>query len=206
MKVLDILERIEGRFKAVSDLDLDLSEYPIHKKVQSQVKTNKAMSDKHGEVFTPLWLVDEMLDRVPDDGWLDQDKITMDLCSGYGQFSIRMLRKKYSILGEGFNIKGFLRDTHNFNEIQLSSCFKLLYVFGTGINLFIGDSRQLTKLDESDKGILYYSEAEGKWVSITNKIKEIMPTRVKFSQERCDSFVQDLTKYLEATNEPIVVD
>ena len=132
------IERCEERFKEVTKLTGDLSVFPLTKETHLQVKTDKDKSDEFGEVFTPLWLVDEMLGRVSDFDWKLKKKTTMDLCAGYGQFTIRMLRKKYSLLGEDFNFKQFKNTTHYFNEFQLSSSFKLLHIFGRAINLFIG--------------------------------------------------------------------
>ena len=199
-KVGSIVELIEGRFKEVADLDLDLSVFPIPKEESSQVKTNKEKSKEHGEVFTPLWLVDHMLNKVSKSKWKDPDRVTMDMCSGYGQFSIRMIRKKFKMLGPDFDLKHFLKVTHNFSELQYSSCYKLLYIFGTGINLYIGDSMKLPELDEKDRGIMYYSEDAGKWISITNEVKAIMP-KGKYNPERCESFVKDLEQITGVTND-----
>ncbi len=195
----DIFRTMERRFKDVSDLDVNLSTFPITKDTASQVKTDKQKSKAHGEVFTPLWLVDEMIGRVSDYDWKNQNRTTMDMCAGYGQFTIRMMRKKFTVLGSNFKLKKFIKHTHNFNEIQLSSCYKLMYIFGRTINLFIGDSRKLTELDENDNGVLFYSETRKVWVNITEELKEIMPTG-KFTQDKCDSFVKDVEALMETKN------
>ncbi|MDD5651048.1 MAG: hypothetical protein PHF86_11635 [Candidatus Nanoarchaeia archaeon] len=188
------LEQIEQRFLEVSGLKLDLSQYPLQKSNEQQVVTNKEKSDKHGEVFTPLWLVDEMLERY--DAWEDQDKTTEDLCSGYGQFTIRMLRKKYSVLGESFDIDKFLGKTHLFSEIQPGSCFRLLYVFGTGIRLLMGDVMQRGNLpDEAEIGIWVLVGAE--WQDKTNKIRHLFKkhNRNRLIGENADSFERDVSKF-----------
>jgi len=168
------IEIIESRFLKSSGLNVDLSVYPLPKSDNHQVTTNKEKSDKHGEVFTPLWLVDEMLERY--DEWEDQEKTTHDLCAGYGQFSIRMLRKKYCVLGERFDLDKFLTETHLFSELQPNSCFHLLYTFGTDIRLLIGDIMQIGKLpDSAERGIWvgFENEEEKKydWYDKTEKIK-----------------------------------
>ena len=193
--VKEKLELIESKFLESTNLNIDLSIYPLIKNdEQHQVITNKEKSDKHGEVFTPLWLVDEMLERY--DCWEDQEKTTEDLCSGYGQFTIRMLRKKYAVLGEKFDIDKFLKETHLFSEIQPSSCFRLLYVFGTDIRLLMGDVMQRAKLsDEAETGICVLVGAE--WQDKTNKIKYLFKkyNRNRLIGENADSFERDVSRF-----------
>ncbi|MDD5650008.1 MAG: hypothetical protein PHF86_06280 [Candidatus Nanoarchaeia archaeon] len=200
------LEQIEQRFLEVSGLKLDLSQYPLSKSNEQQVITNKEKSDKHGEVFTPLWLVDEMLERY--DEWENQDKTTEDLCAGYGQFSVRMLRKKYSVLGERFEIDRFLSETHLFSEIQPGSCFRLLYIFGTGIRLLMGDVMQRGCLpDEAEIGIWVFVEDDwkekdkilvpGAWQDKTNKIKQLFKqnNKNKNISENADNFERYTSRF-----------
>lgn len=167
------IENIEKRFLEIAELEGDLSVYPLTQATHLQVKTNKEKSKEFSEVFTPLWLVDKMLDQT--EGWLDDKKTTLDLCSGYGQFTVRMIRKKqkcYSEIGQEFDLKKFLTKTHHFNELQLISCFKLVYIFGANINLYIGDSRKLPLLDSKDKGIFFFSETLDKWIDVKAKFLE----------------------------------
>ena len=89
---IKIVENVESRFKDVANLDGDFSLMPMPKEYHLQVTTNKAKSDTFGEVFTPIWLVDSMLERVSDYDWRNQNKVTLDLCAGYGQFTVRMIR------------------------------------------------------------------------------------------------------------------
>ena len=84
--------QVEKNYKAVVGIQDDLSIYPLRSKQVSNIATNKDKSKKHGEVFTPLWLVDGMINQArPKLG-----QITLDLCSGYGQFTIRHIRKRLS--------------------------------------------------------------------------------------------------------------
>lgn len=195
--VLQKIEEIESRFLEVSGLEIDLAKFPLIKNPKFelageyknyQVKTDKEKSDKHGEVFTPLWLVDEMLDWVDNRTWKDQDLTTEDLCAGLGQFSIRMLRKKYDLLGEDFLIDKFLEETHLFSEFQLESCKKLLYIFGD-IRLLIGDASQRGKLpEEAEKGVWVFNGEntflinEDTWDKIIKKeinVGEIFMSKMK---------------------------
>lgn len=161
----NILLKIEERFKEVSDLEGDLNCYYLTKENHLQVKTNKEKSDKHGEVFTPLWLVDKMLDQFKLSDWRRHNLTTFDLCSGYGQFTIRMLRRRYLYLqesGKSLNIPEVLSEYHLFAEIQPGSCFRLLYIFGNKIRLLIGDVSEMGSLpDNAEHGIWVYNK--GRW-------------------------------------------
>jgi len=169
--VLNVIERLEERFKLSTGLNIDLAQYPLNRNTNQQVPTDKGKSDMHGEVFTPLWLVDKMLDGIDNKVWGDQTKTTEDLCAGYGQFTIRILRKKYSVLGEKFKINKFILETHSFVELQPSSCYRLLYTFGPKIRLLIGDASYKSKLpDEAEKGSWVWSEAKEKWYDKTEGV------------------------------------
>ena len=151
----------ENRFKEISGIDVDLTKNLIKKTdfdVQ-QTKTNKQKSDEFGEVFTPLYLVDLMIElKFP---ILTSTSTTCDLCAGYGQFTIRLMRKLYNRLH--INIEEWLEKYHTFTELQLESCAKLVYIFGPNINLYVGDSRNLKYAKASEYGILFFDEKEKQW-------------------------------------------
>ena len=52
------------------------------------------------EVFTPPFLIEEMLDNLSPDVWLDPNKTWLDPCAGLGNFSVIILRR----LMEGLKI------------------------------------------------------------------------------------------------------
>jgi len=189
---IKIVESVESRFKDVANLEGDFSLMPMPKEYHLQVATDKAKSDSFGEVFTPIWLVDSMLERVSDYDWRNGNKVTLDLCAGYGQFTIRMIRKKFDLLGEKFDIKSFLFKTHYFSELQLSSCYKLLHIYSPNINLFIGDSKELKSLPENCSGIYYYNK---EWIECTEQVKEIFGKPLKkYSAEAEAEFVAEMEK------------
>ena len=189
---IKIVENIESRFKDVANLDGDFSLMPMPKEYHLQVTTNKEKSDTFGEVFTPIWLVDSMLERVSDYDWRNQNKITLDLCAGYGQFTVRMIRKKFDLMGEKFDVKKFLFNTHYFSELQLSSCHKLMHIYSPNINLFIGDSKELKSLPENCSGIYYYNK---EWIECTEQVKEIFGNpKKRYSLEAEAKFVTEMEK------------
>lgn len=191
---IKIVESVESRFKDVANLEGDFSLMPMPKEYHLQVKTNKEKSDSFGEVFTPIWLVDSMLERVSDYDWRNGKKITLDLCAGYGQFTVRMIRKKFDLMDEKFDVKNFLFNTHYFSELQLSSCYKLLHIYSPNINLFIGDSKELKSLPENCSGIYYYNK---EWIECTEQVKEIFgkPSK-KYSLKTEAEFVAEMEKLI----------
>ena len=170
MNLLDI----ERRFKEVAGIVTNLAEFPLIEEKNQQTETDKQKSDTYGEVFTPLWLVDEMIlkindSEIPAGEKLFRAKTPLDLCAGYGQFTIRMLRCIFNTKGGKFNLKIWLKK-HSFSELQYESVYKLLYIFGNNTNIYIGDAQFLNTLDEKDKGILIH---DGKsWINITKDVKK----------------------------------
>jgi hypothetical protein len=47
-----------------------------------------------GEVFTPPELVNEMLDKLPEDQWTDPSKTFIDPACGNGNFLVEVIRRK----------------------------------------------------------------------------------------------------------------
>lgn len=155
------LEDIEQRFKEVTGLtEIDLTKFPIKKEdyeIQSP-KTNKEKSKKHGEVFTPIFLVDEMIEM--DD--INPNKKYLDLCAGLGQFSIRLLRaltNKYP----DFDLDKFIAQKLFLNQIQKESQQKLKYIFSGKLNMYCGDAFNLKYSQNTDRGILVFNEATKRW-------------------------------------------
>jgi len=159
----DLLTAFEERFKVLCGLGGDFSKYPLQKSDDVHFDTDKEKSRTFAEVFTPLHMVDRMLGEVP----FVSTKDNLDMCSGYGQFTIRMLRSLYNQSGSSFKVASYLQKHHQFSELQISSCYKLLWVFTPQINLAIGDALQLGKLPRNARGVWYYLETLGEWVDVS---------------------------------------
>lgn len=161
-----ILENIENRFKEITSVDnkTDLSLYPITEHIGFAIRVDNK-KDK-GEVFTPLNLVDKMLEISKP----EPDKYNMDLCAGHGQFTVRMLRKFTNEQPE-FNLTEYLQNLHWFNELNIQSCKELLYIFGNDINLAIGPAQELKSYPSDiknmwQKGIFIWNDEVSKWITI----------------------------------------
>jgi len=88
---------------------------------------------------------------------------TLDLCAGYGQFTIRLFR---FLVNNGNDLETAM-GKHWVSELQIKSCYKLLYIFGERLNMAIGDARNLSTLPDDAKGIWAFDE--GKWHNVTKK-------------------------------------
>ena len=179
------IEQIEQRFKNVTGLThLDLSTPHFERGANQQQATTKDEYKKFGFVTTPLWLVDEMLE--PEISNLTLTSTTCDACSGCGQFSIRLMRKlhdKFVKMGvpeqkvNAWVTKVWLPKLHYFTEFQFSNVAKLIYIFGTDINIYIGDSLNMKYASDEDKGLLFFNPKEKKWVNLPNLLPYIEPMK-----------------------------
>jgi hypothetical protein len=163
---LNIIEEMENRFLEISGIECDLSKFPLESNdIKNNIKVDKEKSDQYGEVFTPLWLVDKMILKATVEK-LHASKSTLDLCAGYGQFTIRMIRALANY-DKDFDVYKWLRENHTFIELQLESAHSILYTFGIDINLFIGDACKFIEALKQSKryGIFYYTDH---WNIITN--------------------------------------
>jgi hypothetical protein len=160
-----VIKSIESRFVLVTGSLDNLSKYPIKKEESKGFRKDKDKARDFAEVFTPLHIVDSMIDSIPS----YFGRKTLDLCAGHGQFTIRLLRKFSKV--KGFNVKKYLKERHFFSELQIESCIKLLWIFGTDINLAIGDALKLDKLPPDWRGVWVYIEQAMIWVDITNIVK-----------------------------------
>lgn len=179
------IESIESRFKEVTGLThLDLSVPHFQKGDNQQQATTKEEYKKFGFVTTPLWLVDEMLEpEIPN---LTLTSTTCDACAGCGQFSIRLMRKlhdkfiKMGIIEEKVNAwitSVWLPKLHYFTEFQFSNVAKLIYIFGTSINVYVGDSLNMRFAGDNDSGLLFFNAKEKKWVNLPNLMPYILPMK-----------------------------
>ena len=179
------ISTIEFRFKEVTGLtDLDLSVPHFQKGDNQQQATTKEEYKQFGFVTTPLWLVDEMLEpEIPN---LTLTSTTCDACAGCGQFSIRLMRKlhdKFINMGvvdakvNSWITNVWLPKLHYFTEFQFSNVAKLIYIFGTSINVYVGNSLNMKYAGDNDSGLLFFNAKEKKWVNLPNLMPYILPIK-----------------------------
>jgi phospholipid N-methyltransferase len=134
------LEQIENKFKEYYKIDYDLSVFPI---VETNLKPqqDKTRARKLGEVFTPIHIVDEMIQNIPP----NQNLKVMDLCAGLGVFGIRWLRYLKNN-NKDFNLNESLSKLY-FLEIDKDNSEKLYDIFPR-INLIQDDAKNLKTSNE----------------------------------------------------------
>lgn len=62
--------------------------------MKEKLTKSKKRVKNQGEVFTPEWLVDEMLDKLPQSLFQDPAKTYLDPACGDGNILVRVLRRK----------------------------------------------------------------------------------------------------------------
>ena len=85
----------------------------------SLVKSKQRVAD-HGEVFTPTWLVDAMLDLVKDETERIDARFLEPAC-GSGNFLVRILQRKMAAVEKKYSKSEFER--RHFAILGLMSCY-----------------------------------------------------------------------------------
>ena len=87
--------------------------------------------DIRGEVFTPPYLVSEMLDKLPSSVWNDPTKTFIDNSAGNGNFLIEV---KNRLLAKGYSEVNILENQIFAVEINIDSVLELQERLGYTIN------------------------------------------------------------------------
>jgi type I restriction-modification system DNA methylase subunit len=120
--------------------------------IQKESTYSKEKSDKHGEVFTPSELINDMLNQLPRDIWEDKNKTWFDPCAGKGNFPIQILKRLFIHLQEHIpneeeRIKHIIENQLYMAEYQYSSAEYIDLVFSFGgrfnVNLYVGDTLKM---------------------------------------------------------------
>lgn len=155
---------VEERFKEVTGIEADLTEFPIPESRSAQQKTSKDDAEKYGFVTTPLHIVDKMvMDTVDKLGKPLSEHGFIDLCCGCGQFSVRLLRRIKMLDVDSLD-EEFVMGNLLMTDINPESIAKAIYVFNGKLTLMMGDSSFL-KNKESYRGLLFWSDGRKEWVS-----------------------------------------
>ena len=110
---------------------------------------SKDKSDKHGEVFTPPNLINDILNQFPSDVWSDPTKTWFDPAAGHGNFHIIVLRRLFNglsdqILDERDRVKHIVEEQLYFAECQEESANNIKRLFSfNGLckpNVYIGNT------------------------------------------------------------------
>jgi hypothetical protein len=137
--------------KSKVELNMDISNITldnIHNIDLNQVKqhfeVSKEIRYKYGEINTPFFLVNQMLDLIPVDEFKNPHKKWLDIGTGCGYFSMVLYKKLYLGLSDILTDPLLRRHhiIHNMiymSEIRQDNCVLLEIFFGKDCNLFKGD-------------------------------------------------------------------
>jgi len=75
--------------------------------LEDNMKVRLKEKEEYGEVFTPIGIIDEMLESLPKSVWSDPDKIWVDPACGFANFFIKVIKggEKYPGLFKGLQSK-----------------------------------------------------------------------------------------------------
>ena len=71
----------------------DMSDKDIEEKIEQYLSVREEEKNKHGEVFTPTTLINEMLDKLPPSVWSNPDLKWLDPANGIGNFPMVAYQK-----------------------------------------------------------------------------------------------------------------
>jgi len=132
-KLYEFIKSLEEKNQSCNHLtyldELVVSMREYLKIADTEVKT-------HGEVMTPIWLVEDMLNTLPSDVWSNPNLKWLDPCSGVGTFSSIIVQRLMKGLE---NVKSFKDPKKRYNhiihnmiyvcELQHNNMFAFQYIF-----------------------------------------------------------------------------
>jgi hypothetical protein len=100
------------------------------KTISKYIDTSKLCSKQFGEVFTPEWLIEEMVSLLPK---FTKDMVVLDNASGIGNFSIVLIEKimkdlEYEIIDEEERKKHIIENMIIQCELQIKNAFVNYYI------------------------------------------------------------------------------
>lgn len=136
----------------------EMSPEEIQKKIEEYLPVRDAEKDKFGEVFTPIKLIEEMLDKLPKDVWKNKDYKWLDPANGIGNFPMIAYKKlmdglKDVIKDEKTRSEHIIKNMLYMFEINPKNVGVSRKIFGKDANIFCGDflSMDIKKVTGIDK-------------------------------------------------------
>ena len=130
----------KNKEKTISDMSLE----DINNYIRKHLPIRKEEKDKFGEVFTPIHLIDEILDALPHNVWSDPKLKWLDPAAGVGNFGLliyyRLMNGLKSKIPD-FKKRGkhILENMLYQVELNPQNAQKLKHLFGN--NIFEGSFR-----------------------------------------------------------------
>jgi type I restriction-modification system DNA methylase subunit len=130
---------------------MDLIKY-FKEEIKRVSTYNKNKSNQHGEVFTPSFLIKEMLSSLPEDAFTDPTKSFLDPCCGKGNFPVFIIQGLMKGLQSHFpkekqRYKHIIENMIYMCEYQKESAIFVNNLFSLDgefkVNLYVGDTLQM---------------------------------------------------------------
>lgn len=102
--------------------------------IREYVRVGEVEKKEHGEVMTPLWLVEEMLDKLPEHVWSDPSLKWLDPCNGCGVYPSIVISRLMEGLKESFpdqreRYRHIVENMIHVCDIQAKNCFLHMVAF-----------------------------------------------------------------------------
>jgi len=116
------------------------------------LKPKQIEKKKFGEVFTPMNLVNDMLDKLPEEVWINENCKWFDPAVGMGNFPIAVYLRlmetlKKKIPNEMKRKKHIIENMLYMSELNRKNCFIVEQIFNVGkkykMNLYNGDTLKM---------------------------------------------------------------
>ena len=121
------------------------------------LKPKEIEKKKFGEVFTPIPLINEMLDKLPQEVWINPDLKWLDPANGMGNFMIIIYFRlneglKDIFMNDEVRKKHILENMLYMSELNKKNCFITKQIFDINnifkLNIYNGDSLLLNTVKE----------------------------------------------------------
>jgi hypothetical protein len=152
--IYNITIYIKMTIQSLIDKPIELLDF-----INERLKPKDIEKKKYGEVFTPIPLIEEMLDKLPIEVWSNPDLKWLDPANGMGNFMVviyyRLMKGLRDIIpNEETCKKHILENMLYMSEINKKNCFISKQIFDINnnykLNIYTGDSLTLDTLKEWD--------------------------------------------------------
>lgn len=150
--IYNIIIYIKMTIQSLLDRPIELLNF-----INERLKPKDIEKKKYGEVFTPIPLIEEMLDKLPIEVWSNPDLKWLDPANGMGNFMIaiyfRLMKGlKDIIFDEEQRKKHILENMLYMSELNKKNCFLSKQIFDVNnyykLNIYNGDSLTLDTVKE----------------------------------------------------------
>ena len=160
--------------QSLIDIDIDINNpKELLELINDCLKPKEIEKKKYGEVFTPMELVNEMLDKLPDEVWINKELKWYDPAAGMGNFPIAVYLRlintlKDIILDEEERKKHIIEKMLYMGELNKKNCLITKQIFN------IENKYKLNcRPDESDNLLEFADRLDSRVRELQDNIEDI---------------------------------